>query len=400
MENWKKKITLFLTSQTISLFGSSLVQYAITWHITLKTQSGIMMALSIVFGFLPTFFVSPFAGVWADRYHKKTIIILSDGMIAISTLILAILFFMGNDSIYLLFAVSAIRSLGGGIQSPAVNAVVPSIVPSDKLMKVNGIKGSIQSITMLIAPMISGALMSIADIEYVLLLDVITAAVAIVVMMLFVSIPYKKQEEENQEVNYFNDLKEGFRYINNHAYIKKFFWFCGCFFVLASPAAFLTPLQVARNFGDEVWRLTTIEITFSVGMMLGGIAIAMWGGFKNKIFSMAVSCMFISIFTISFGFIDNFYLYAFIMGTFGLVMPLFNTPFTVLLQQTIEENYLGRVFGVLEMISSILMPAAMMGFGPLADIIKIEWLLIVTGIFMLIESVLLLTDKELKRAVE
>src|SRR5690554_4174095 len=88
--NWKKNIILFLTSQTISLFGTSLVQYAIMWHITLTTQSGVMMTIAIICGFLPTFFLSPFAGVWADRFNRKLLIILSDSMIALTTLVLAI----------------------------------------------------------------------------------------------------------------------------------------------------------------------------------------------------------------------------------------------------------------------------------------------------------------------
>lgn len=78
-KEWKKDIILFLGSQTISLFGSSLVQYAIMWYITLKTQSGVMMTISIVCGFLPTFFLSPFAGVWVDRqfyYRRRSRLIL------------------------------------------------------------------------------------------------------------------------------------------------------------------------------------------------------------------------------------------------------------------------------------------------------------------------------------
>src|SRR5690554_5855363 len=89
---WKRDTALFLTSQTISLFGSSLVQYAIMWYITLNTQSGIMMTIFIICGFLPTFFLSPFAGVWADRYHRKMLIAVSDSVIALTTLLLAIAF--------------------------------------------------------------------------------------------------------------------------------------------------------------------------------------------------------------------------------------------------------------------------------------------------------------------
>ncbi|MFA7132482.1 MAG: MFS transporter, partial [Bacteroidales bacterium] len=110
--SWIKNTALFLGSQTISQFGSSLVQYAIMWHITLETKSGIMMTISIISGFLPTFFLSPFAGVWADRFNRKKIIILSDSFTAFATLILAILFLLGHNYIWLLFVVSAIRSVG------------------------------------------------------------------------------------------------------------------------------------------------------------------------------------------------------------------------------------------------------------------------------------------------
>lgn len=110
--NWKKNSILFLLSQSISLFGSSIVQYAIIWHITLTTGSGLMMTLSTLSGFLPQVFISLFAGVWADRYSKKFLIMVSDTAIALSTLVLAIFFLSGIDSIWLLFIGLAIRSFG------------------------------------------------------------------------------------------------------------------------------------------------------------------------------------------------------------------------------------------------------------------------------------------------
>jgi Na+/melibiose symporter-like transporter len=131
--NWKRDTILFLSSQTISLFGSMLVQYAITWYITLTTRSGVMLTISILCGFLPTFIISPFAGVWADRYNRKNIIVLADSFIAVSTLVLAVLFLTGYDEIWLLFVVLAMRALGTGIHTPAVGAILPQIVPTDKL---------------------------------------------------------------------------------------------------------------------------------------------------------------------------------------------------------------------------------------------------------------------------
>jgi DHA3 family macrolide efflux protein-like MFS transporter len=395
MKNWKKNSILFLTSQSISLIGSMLVQYAITWYITLETKSGIMMTISIISAFLPTFFISPFAGVWADRYNKKLLIILSDSLIAISTLILAILFLLGYDSIWLLFVTSAIRGVGSGIQTPAINSLLPSLVPSDKLMKISGINGSIQSLIMLICPMVSGALLSMASIEAIFFIDVITAAIAVIILLLFLQTPSQVTEVNNKKVSYFSDLSEGIKYIRSHEYIKKFFLFCSIFFLLASPVAFLTPLQVTRSFGDGVWRLTTIEITFSVGMMIGGIIMASWGGFKNRIHTMTLSCLLIGASTFALGVIPVFWIYALVMGITGFVMPFFNTPSTVLLQENVEENFMGRVFGVLGMISSIMMPLGMVVFGPLSDMVRIEWLLIVTGVLMFIEAFFLMGDKSL-----
>lgn len=77
---------------------------------------------------------------------------------------------------------------------------------------------------------------------------------------------------------------------------------------------------------------------------------------------------------------------------------LFNTPFTVLLQQKVEPDFLGRVFGVLSMISSSLMPLAMLVYGPISDFVKIEWLLIGTGLLMVVQSLLILKSKVLIEA--
>jgi DHA3 family macrolide efflux protein-like MFS transporter len=199
MNNWRKNIILFLSSQTISLFGSMLVQYAIMWHITLTTKSGVMMTLFIICGFIPAFFLSPIAGVWADRYNRKILIIIADALIAIATLVLAILFLMGYESTWLLFVMAAIRAIGTGIQTPAVGAILPQIVPKEGLTKVNGINGSIQAIIMFVAPMVSAALLSMTSIEIIFFIDVITAAIAIFVLVTFFKIPPMRRPLKNKQ---------------------------------------------------------------------------------------------------------------------------------------------------------------------------------------------------------
>ncbi len=392
---WKKKTVIFILSQTVSLLGSSLVQYAILWYITLSTQSGLMMTLSIICGFLPSFFLSPFAGVFADRYNRKVLIILADAGIAAVTLLLAVVFMLGYDAIWLLFVISAIRSLGTGIQIPAEGAFLPQFVPEEKLTRVNGINGTIQSVIALVSPMASGALMAFAKLEVIFFIDVVTAAIAIVILLTMLHVPPHKKAAETHTTGYFSDFISGLKYLKGHGFIIRFLSFSAVFFFLAAPAAFLTPLQVARSFHGGVWELSAIEIAFSLGMVLGGLLMTSWGGFKNRIHTMFVAGLLLGVFTFLMGVIPVFWLYLIIMGLTGIAIPLFHTPVTVLLQEKVEESYMGRVFGLFGMIASAVMPIGMLVFGPLSDSVAIEWLLVGTGLLMTVASTLLIGSKTL-----
>lgn len=392
--DWQKPFAVFIASQAISLFGSSLVQYAILWYITLETNSGLMMALSIIFGFLPTFFLSPFAGVWADRFDRKKLIMLSDLGIALATLILVIVFRLGYHSVWLLFLISAIRSVGTAVQSPAVSAFLPQIVPEDKLMRANGLLASFQSAIALVSPIVSGALMSLWAIEFIFLIDVVTCILAVLILFTLKVAPHAKALEK-QALSYWHDLRLGFVYIRGHRLVRSLFLFFAFFFILVSPAAFLTPLQVARSFGEDVWRLTAIEVAFSSGMLLGGLAMSVWGGFKNRIHSMILAIYLIGINQILLGIVPWFWVYVAVMVVVGVTLPIFNTPAMTLLQEKVDEAYLGRVFGVLSMISSGFMPLAILVFGPLADRVSIEGQLVVTGILLVVQGVFLQKNKQL-----
>ncbi|HWR12482.1 MAG TPA: MFS transporter [Rectinemataceae bacterium] len=395
-KEWKKNLTLFLGSQAISIFGSMLVQYAIMWHITLTANSGSVQTLYIICGILPTFFISPFAGVWADRHDRRKLIMLSDSMIAATTLIVAIVFLLGGKkSLPLLLLASAVRAVGQGIQTPSVGAFLPQLVPQEHLTKANAFASTIQSIIMLASPLLSAALLSFASIEAIFFVDVATATIAVSILGFFLKVPPHKRATEKIELSYFHDLREGFSYIGSHTYLRSFFIFCAMFFFFAAPVAFLTPLQVTRSFGGDVWRLTAIEICFSLGMMGGGLFMGIWGGLKNRVRTMALSSFLTGIFTIVLGVVPVFWIYLLFMGLVGVSMPIFNTPATVLLQEKVEPYSLGRVFGVMGMISSVMMPVGMLLFGPIADAVRIEWLLVGSGAVIALLGFFLVGNKTL-----
>ncbi|MDF2840803.1 MAG: transporter [Clostridia bacterium] len=369
---------MFISSQTISLFGSALVQFAIIWYIARSTNSGMMVTISSICAFLPQLVISLFAGVWADRYNRKILIILSDGLIATSTLILAIVFLMGYNSIWLLFLVSAVRSLGAGMQTPAVGAMIPQIVPEDKLMRVNGINGTIQSMIFFVAPAIGGAILTFGTFESIMLIDVFTAMIAIVILLTLKITPHKKALEK-VETDYFYDLKEGIRYSFHNNFVRNLISFYAIMMFLVVPAAFLNVLMVTRTYGSEYWKLTANEMSFFAGSIIGGIIMSSWGGFKNRVASIAVGCITFGALTVAIGVINEFYFYLGIMFLTGMTMPLFNVPSMVLLQEKVENSMQGRVFSFVSIVSSGVMPLGMAIFGPMADAVRIQVLMIGSG---------------------
>lgn len=391
--HWKRDTVVFLSSQAVSLFGSSLVQYAIMWYITLTTNSGIMLTLSTLFGFMPQLIISIFAGVWADRYDRKKLIILADLGIASSTFILAIIFLSGYRGIEALFIVSFIRSIGAGIQTPAVSAMLPQIVPKEKLMKVNGINSSVQSIMMLLSPALSALLLTYSDLPVIFFIDVVTAVSAIVLLMIL-KVPTHRQALSEQKENYLSDLKNGIRYASGNGFIASLILAQLILSFLVAPVAMLTPLLVARSYGEEYWRLTLNEISFFGGTIIGGFLIVIWQGFKNKVRTFSVSLTVLGLLTLFMGLTNQFFLYISAMAFIGLVIPYFNTPIVTLLQENVPEDKLGRVFSLISA-SSMMMPLGMLLYGPLAEVFSIESILAVTGLLMIIQSLFIYRNKKL-----
>ena len=382
--NWKSSISRFLAAQTISLFGSSIVQYAIVWYITLSTSSGKMLTISTLCGFLPQIVISLFAGVWIDRYDRKKMIMLSDAVIAAATLVLAIIFIAGHKNIWLLFAVLVIRSAGTGIQTPAVNSVIPQIVPKEGLMRINGINSTLASLMMFLSPAVSGVILSVAPFETTLLIDCVTAVIGVgITSTIYIEPVQKKDIRINSNIE---EIRKGFLYLKENHYIKRLLSYQLIILFLISPSAFLTPLMVNRTFGNEVWRLTASEMTYSLGMILGGLLIASWGGFQKKMNTTLSAGAFYGILMIALGSVPVFFLYLVCNALIGITSPCYNAPITVTIQERVPQEMHGRIFSFMQIATSCALPLGMAVFGPLADVVRVQTLLTGGGIFVAVIS--------------
>ena len=386
MPGWKRRVTVFLVGQTITTFGSFLVQYAIMWHLTLTTKSGLVLALAAVFGFLPQAIVSIFAGVWADRVNRKVMIIVSDSVIALATLVLAVLMLSGVEDLWLIFLIMAVRSIGAGVQMPAISALVPQIVPTDKLLTVNGINSSISSSLQLLAPVAAAAVYSTMSLSAILFIDVVTAVIGLS-LLATVAVPTLARVAIEDKPSYFADLKEGMAYIFSNQLVRWVMAIFAIIFLLIVAPSNLSPLMIARTFGGEVWMLTVLELSFGVGMLIGGALIAVFAKKIDRIGMIIGSSILFGILATAMGFTTNLILFFALFFVVGIAVPAFSTSAMTLLQETVEPERQGRVFGFLGIVMAVAMPLGMSILGPLADVVSVEILLIVTGIATVVIAV-------------
>lgn len=392
MQNYRKEAALFLISQGVTLFGSSLVQFAIIWYVTLQTSSGAWVSALTIAAYMPQFIISFLSGVWADRYSRKMIIVLADSVIAMATLALALLIpYIGEGTPLLLTlaAISVVRSLGAGVQTPAVNSMIPQLVPEDKLMKFNGVNATIQSLVQFAAPAAAGTMLSFGTLQGTLMIDIATAIVGIGILSAVV-VPFIKSESIS---SMFSDMKAGFKYAAKESFVGPLLLIFGLFIFLCVPAGFLATLFVSRYFGGTYWYLTLVEVIGFIGMTVGGLLIGAWGGCKNRVKTLVVGMTAFGVLAIGLGVVENFIIYLVLMAIYGIALTMVQTASTTLLQENTAPEMQGRMFGLFGAMFSGFLPLGMVVFGPLADVVSMRFLMVISGVLLLILATIIMLSK-------
>lgn len=391
-EKKMKKAIPFFLSQAISLFGSQIVAFAMVWYVTLETKSGLWVALLSICSFLPQFLMSFIGGALADRQSKKALIIGADTAIGIFTLALVLLIPNFQSSSQLRIAIlitAALRSIAAGIQTPAVGATIPLLVEPEQLMRANGLNSTFQSIANFAAPAAAGALMSILDLRWTLMIDIATAILGITILS-FVFIPNPTKTASSEKANLLSDIRAGLSYSAHNKLIASILLLFGVYIFLSIPAGFLANLFVSRHFGDSYLHLTAVEIIGFAGMLLGGILMSSWGGFKNRFHSLLGAGLLFGLLGSVMGLAQNFILYLATMLLYGIMLTAFQTSTSTILQENVEEGMMGRVFGLLNSMYSGFLPIGMAIFGPLADVISLRLLIVVSNILLMLVCALVI----------
>lgn len=377
--SWQRRTILFLISQCITLFGSTLVQMAVVWYATMETASGAWVASFTVCSYLPQFLISFSGGVWADRYSRKLLIAGADALTALATLAMLLTIpHITSQPLFLggLLLMSAIRSLGAGIQTPAVNAVIPQLVPEKHLMHYNGINAAMQSAVQFAAPAAAGAIFAVSTLDTVLMIDIVTAILGISLLSCL-TIP--SHESPSRHSSFIQDMKAGIGYAFSHRPIGKLLILYGLFTFLCVPAGFLAGLFVRRSFGDTYWYLTAVEVIGFGGMILGGILMSLKNDCNDKTRLLSLGLFAFGAFAAGMGLTKHFIPYLILMFFYGIALTAVQTSITTLVQKHTQPAMQGRVFGLLGTMYSGFLPLGMAVFGPLADCIPLSWIMVGSG---------------------
>lgn len=374
------RIYAFISSQSISLLGSSIVQYAIIWNLVLERGSGSTLAFAAVSGFIPQALAGVAGSFFIDRFRRKTLLIFSDLVTAVAALCIVLLRVNGVLSDLLLFLLLAVRSFCSGIQTPLVNTSIPLLSDKKDLLRVNGALSTANSVTTLLSPAIGAFLLGVMKFEYVLLCDVVTAVIAVTVTSF---IRFDEEDRANAD-----EKVTGFAFLKGKSELVKLMVYQTLLFFLISPTAFMTPLFVSRYFSAEYAYLSLSEMTYSIGMIAGGLVVQLIAGRKYGVKMLFLSGAFYGVMMCCLGLSRLYPIYLVFNCLIGISSPVYTSLYNSALQEKSEDSYRGRLFSLSMILTSVALPLGMLVFGFLADTVSLGAIFDVAGLLVVLLSLI------------
>ncbi len=370
------------------MFGSSVGGFALAWYMAKETGSATVLATAMMIGYIPAIVLGPFIGPFIDRWNRKKIMIYGDLVTALLSLVLVILFWTHNIQIWHIYVINACRSISGSFQWPAMAASIPMIVPEKHLTRANGLTMMLNGIINLIGPPAGAFLMEVLAIQWVLAVDIITAAIAIGCLIPLV-IPQPPRTTLTAKPNIIGDMVQGFRYIASWRGLLFLFILFSLMNFFGAPISALMPIFVTNHLNGEVLKLGWLQTAFGAGVIAGGLILGVWGGFKRRILSSFAFIVVSSVATIVFSFIDirTYWLGLAMLLIIGIDNAFINGPLNAVLQSVVARDVQGRIFSLLGSISGGMIPLGLAVSGPVTDAIGVRTVFLISGIATLVLAV-------------
>lgn len=368
--NWRRPFFQMWIGQALSLLGSQLVQFALVWYLTRETGSATVLATATLVALLPNILLGPLAGSLVDRGERKRIMILADAGIALATLALAALFASGLVQIWHIYVLMALRSLGGSFHSPAFSASTSLMVPKEHLPRIQGVNQVLNGGLSVVAAPLGALLLEFLPTQAMLAIDVVTAAIAILLVLpLAIPQPAKAASDAAGAPGFWADFREGFAYVWTWPGLMLLLGMSMLINLLFSPAISLFPLLVTKHFQEGATEFGWLQGAWGLGIVLGGALLGVWGGFKRRIYTSQLGLLGLGVALTLLGLLppSGFTLGVAFVLMAGMMLPLSNGSFWAVMQATVDPARQGRVFSLVISLASAMAPLGLLLAGPLVD---------------------------------
>lgn len=381
---WKRGFFTIAAGQTVSLIGSSAVQFALIWWLASESSSPMTMALAGLFAFLPQLVLGPFVGVWVDRLKRKTVIISADLFMGLVATVFAGVFLLGRPPFWSACLVLGIRAVGNVFHTPAIQAAIPMLVPRDQLVRANGWSQFMQSGAFMLGPVLGAAMYAALPLPVILLSD-LAGAVAASVTVAVVKIP--DPPRAGQELPHFlREMRDGAAvFLRDRRLFTLTLCVCvGMIFYM--PLSSFYPLMTSDHFQATAWHASLVELLYAAGMMLSAAGLGAVGTIKNKfsvihlgLLGLAASTLLCGILPSDMVFFWPFAVFCAVMGASG---NLYGIPFMAYMQESVPHEAQGRVFSLLGSMMSLAMPLGLLIAGPVAERFGVPLWFFLSGIVL------------------
>jgi DHA3 family macrolide efflux protein-like MFS transporter len=380
-----KKFFVLWSSQAASLIGSSVVGFALVWYLAKETGSATILSTAMLVNLLPQVVLGPFIGPFVDRWKRKQIIIFSDLVTALLTLVLVILFYTGNIQIWHIYVIMAGRSISGCFQRPALNASIPMIVPKEHLVRANGLNQTLIGAINIVTPIGGAFIIEVLKMQWVLSVDIITAIIAIG-CLIPLTIPQPPRTDKSIKPSYWADLMQGFRYIALWRGLLFLISLIAILMFFAAPLNALRPLFVTKYFSGNVLVFGSLGTVGSAGVFAGGLIMGIWGGFKRRIITALIFIIVQGASAFIFGFTTESLLFLALAMVFisGLSGSILNANIGAIINSVVDKGMQGRVVSLQYSVGGLMAPLALVIAGPVADAISLRTIWYVSGAMVVI----------------
>lgn len=369
-QGWKFPFFTIWTGQAFSLLGSSLVGFALIWWLTDTTGSATVLATSAMLELLPMVFVGPLAGTLVDRWNRRLVMLAADSLTALATGLIILLAWTGEMQIWHVYALMLVRSTAGAFHMPAMLSSTSLMVPEEQLTRVQGLNQLLQGVMKIAAPILGALLIEFVPLHSVLSVDLLTAALAIL-PLLVIQIPQPKVDPASQQdhTSVWGDMRQGFSYVWKWVGLRNIIFLAVLVNLVSLPAITLMPLLVKNEFSGGAMQIASMQSAIAVGFLVGGLLLSVWGGFRRKILTANLAMFGSAVGLVLVGMAHTVAFQLAIAGIFifGLMNVLMNGPAFALLQTVVDENMQGRVMSLVISLANAMTPLGLMVAGPLAD---------------------------------